>query len=113
MITDVYPSREEPIEGVSGQLISDVAKEYGHRKVHYVEDKNELPARLKEIVEPGDVVITMGAGDIYKYGEQFVDALDAGISKLKWQEINVSCHAEFISASVSKRSWNEFRMTHS
>jgi UDP-N-acetylmuramate--alanine ligase len=83
VITDVYPSREEPIEGVSGQLISDVAKEYGHRKVHYVEDKNELPARLKEIVEPGDVVITMGAGDIYKYGEQFVDALDAGISKLK------------------------------
>ncbi|MDZ7658230.1 UDP-N-acetylmuramate--L-alanine ligase [Fodinibius sp.] len=83
VITDVYPSREEPIEGVTGKLIADVAKEYGHRKVHYIEDKNDLPVKLKDIVEPGDVVITMGAGDIYKYGEQFVEALEAGISKLK------------------------------
>ncbi len=83
VITDVYPSREEPIEGVTGKLIADVAKEYGHRKVHYVEDKNDLPVKLKDIVEPGDVVITMGAGDIYKYGEEFVEALEAGISKLK------------------------------
>ncbi len=83
VITDVYPSREEPIKGVTGKLIADVAKEYGHRKVQYVEEKADLPAKLKEIVEPGDVVITMGAGDIYKYGEQFVEALEAGISKLK------------------------------
>lgn len=83
VITDVYPSREEPIEGVTGKLIADVAKEYGHRKVHYVEDKTELPGRLEEIVEPGDLVITMGAGDIYKYGEHFVKALESGISKLQ------------------------------
>ncbi len=79
VITDVYPSREEPIEGVTGQLIADAAREYGHRKVHYVKEKTELPARLKEITEPGDIVITMGAGDIYKYGEQFVDELEAGL----------------------------------
>jgi UDP-N-acetylmuramate--alanine ligase len=83
VITDVYPSREKPIEGVTGKLIADVAKEYGHRKVHYVEDKTDLPAQLKEIVKPGDVIITMGAGDIYKYGEQFVETLEAGIAKLK------------------------------
>ncbi|PAU94502.1 UDP-N-acetylmuramate--L-alanine ligase [Aliifodinibius salipaludis] len=82
VITDVYPSREEPIEGVTGKLIADVAKEYGHQKVHYVADKNDLPVKLKDIIKPGDVVITMGAGDIYKYGEQFVEALEAGISKL-------------------------------
>lgn len=79
VITDVYPSREKPIEGVSGKLIADAAKEYGHRKVHYVEEKAELPARLKDIVKSGDVVITMGAGDIYKYGEQFADALESGL----------------------------------
>ncbi len=83
VITDVYPSREEPIEGVNGKLIADVAKEYGHRQVHYVEDKTELPGRLEEIIETGDVIITMGAGDIYKYGEQFVEALKSGISKLQ------------------------------
>lgn len=79
VITDVYPSREEPIEGVNGKLIADAAREYGHRKVHYVEDKTELPGKLKEIVQPNDIVITMGAGDIYKFGEQFVDALQAGL----------------------------------
>lgn len=82
VITDVYPSREEPIEGVDGKLIADSAKEYGHRQVHYVEDKKELPARLKEIVQAGDVVITMGAGDIYKYGEEFVEVLEAGLQNL-------------------------------
>ncbi|MDZ7695180.1 MAG: UDP-N-acetylmuramate--L-alanine ligase [Balneolaceae bacterium] len=79
VITDVYPSREEPIEGVNGKLIADAAREYGHRKVHYVEDKTELPGKLKNIVQAGDIVITMGAGDIYKFGEQFVDALQAGL----------------------------------
>lgn len=82
VITDVYPSREEPIEGVNGKLIADSAKEYGHRQVHYVEDKKELPNRLKEIVQAGDVVITMGAGDIYKYGEEFVETLEKGINNL-------------------------------
>jgi len=73
VVTDVYPSREKPIEGVTGKLISDTAKKYGHRDVHYLEDKNELPSKLKELVQPGDIVITMGAGDIYKYGEEFVE----------------------------------------
>ncbi len=82
VITDVYPSREEPIEGVSGKLIADAAREYGHRKVHYVENKTELPGRLKDIVKAGDIVITMGAGDIYKFGEQFVETLEAGLENM-------------------------------
>ena len=75
VITDIYPAREEPIEGVTGALISDTAKEYGHQNMHYVQDKNELANRLLEITRPGDIVITMGAGDIYKYGEDFINKL--------------------------------------
>lgn len=82
VITDVYPSREEPIEGVDGKLIADSAKEYGHRQVHYVEDKQDLPDKLKEIAQAGDVIITMGAGDIYRYGEKFVENLESGIENL-------------------------------
>jgi UDP-N-acetylmuramate--alanine ligase len=77
VITDVYPSREEPIEGVDGKLIADVAREYGHRQVHYVQDKKALPEKLNELAEAGDVVITMGAGDIYKFGQEFVDMLES------------------------------------
>lgn len=76
VVTDVYPSREEPIEGVNGKLIADTAKKYGHRDVHYVEDKNQLPPKLEEISQPGDIIITMGAGDIYRYCEKFVTQLE-------------------------------------
>ncbi len=75
VVTDVYPSREKPIEGVNGELISDTAKKFGHRNVNYVADKNRLPEELDKIAEPGDIVITMGAGDIYKYSENFVETL--------------------------------------
>jgi UDP-N-acetylmuramate--alanine ligase len=76
VITDIYPSREEPIEGVTGALIADTAKNYGHKNVHYIKDKKNLPEKLKEITKPGDIVITMGAGDIYRYGEKFVSKIN-------------------------------------
>ncbi|MFY0683672.1 MAG: UDP-N-acetylmuramate--L-alanine ligase [Balneola sp.] len=78
VITDVYPSREKPIEGVTGKLISETAEQYGHKRVIYVEDKNDVTDKLKEISEAGDIIITMGAGDIYKYGEAFVTELSSG-----------------------------------
>jgi UDP-N-acetylmuramate--alanine ligase len=71
VVTDIYPSREAPIEGVTGALIADTAAAYGHKHVLYVPDKKDIPARLKELCRKGDMVITMGAGDIYRYGEQF------------------------------------------
>jgi UDP-N-acetylmuramate--alanine ligase len=77
VVTDIYPSREKPIEGVTGALITDTAKNYGHKDVHYVKEKNNLPEKLKEIVKDGDIVITMGAGDIYRYGEKFVELINS------------------------------------
>jgi len=73
--TDVYPARELPIEGVTGDLIASATKKFGHKNVHYVADKNEVPALLNEIKKDGDIIVTMGAGDIWKYGEQFVAML--------------------------------------
>ncbi|MFY0698712.1 MAG: UDP-N-acetylmuramate--L-alanine ligase [Balneola sp.] len=78
LITDVYPSREKPIEGVTGKLISDTAEQYGHKNVIYVEDKADVTETLKEISKAGDIIITMGAGDIYKYGEEFANELESG-----------------------------------
>lgn len=75
LLTDVYPSREKPIEGVSGKLIADTAEQYGHRSVCYVKDKTDIADTLNRLVKPGDIVITMGAGDIYKYGEEFIEKM--------------------------------------
>ena len=72
IVTDVYPAREEPIQGVTGELIANAAKEFGHKQVHYVPEKKDVPDYLMTITRPGDMVITMGAGDIWKFGEQFI-----------------------------------------
>jgi UDP-N-acetylmuramate--alanine ligase len=72
VVTDVYPAREEPIQGVSGELITNAAKQYGHKDVHYVPDKKNVPGFLSKTTKENDIVITMGAGDIWKYGEEFL-----------------------------------------
>jgi UDP-N-acetylmuramate--alanine ligase len=75
VVTDIYPAREKPIQGITGGLIAEAAQMFGHRDVRYVADKAEVPAALSEIVREGDIVITMGAGDIYRYGAQYLDTL--------------------------------------
>ncbi|RNC84516.1 MAG: UDP-N-acetylmuramate--L-alanine ligase [Balneola sp.] len=83
VVTDVYPSREKPIEGVSGELIAGTAEQYGHKNVLYVEDKNKVSNTLKEVIQPGDIIITMGAGDIYRSGEDFVQEIESGNFKVE------------------------------
>jgi UDP-N-acetylmuramate--alanine ligase len=75
VVTDVYPAREEPIQGVTGELIVNAARRFGHKDAHYVPDKKMIPDHLKSIVKSGDIVITMGAGDIWKYGEEFLSKM--------------------------------------
>ena len=72
VVTDIYPAREQPIAGVSGELVASAARELGHRQVVYVPQKERIPDELGAIVKEGDIVITLGAGDIYKYGEEFL-----------------------------------------
>lgn len=78
IVTDVYPAREEPIQGVSGDLIVNAAREFGHKNVTYVPEKKDIPAYLMKIKQPGDMIITMGAGDIWKFGEEFITQLKSG-----------------------------------
>ena len=75
VVTDVYPSREEPIQGITGELIAHSARQFGHKEVHYVQDKKQLPAYLLNVVKANDIVITMGAGDINKIGQEFFNQL--------------------------------------
>jgi UDP-N-acetylmuramate--alanine ligase len=75
--TDVYPAREAPIEGISGELIANAAKKFGHKNVIYVKDKNNLPEKLLELKKDGDIIITMGAGDIWKYNVKFVALINS------------------------------------
>lgn len=78
IVTDVYPSREAPIEGVTGELVAKTAEQYGHKNVLYVQDKEQLSDVLKKVCREGDIVITMGAGDIYRAGDTFVKEIENG-----------------------------------
>lgn len=73
--TDIYPAREKPIEGISGELIAKAAKDFGHKNVVYEPDKTKVPELLKSIYKKDDIIITMGAGDIWKYGEKFIELI--------------------------------------
>ena len=77
IVTDVYPAREEPIEGVTGQLVFDAARSAGHKNAHYVPILDDLESSLDKIVEENDMVIMIGAGTIWRYGQSYFDHLDS------------------------------------
>lgn len=72
VVTDVYPSREDPIEGVTGCLVSDAAQAAGHRNVTYIEKREDLIPVVEDIVREGDIVITYGAGDVHRIGTELL-----------------------------------------
>ncbi len=75
VLTDVYAAGEAPIEGISGQTILDEVRQQTGQEVVYIPKREELAAYLKTIAEDGDLIMTMGAGDIYQTGEELVELL--------------------------------------
>lgn len=75
ILTDVYSAGEQPIPGVSGETIKIEIEQQTNQRVTYIPDKNKIARYLVEIVEPGDLVMTMGAGNIYQVGEELVEKL--------------------------------------
>ncbi|QBJ94867.1 UDP-N-acetylmuramate--L-alanine ligase [Rhodococcus sp. ABRD24] len=71
VVLDVYGAREEPIPGVSGALVAQAVT----KDVHYQPDRSQVPRQVATLAESGDVVITMGAGDVTMLGGQILDAL--------------------------------------
>lgn len=77
VVTDIYPAREQPIPGVTGELVASAARLLGHRQVVYIQEKGEVAEYLAKIVREGDMIITMGAGDIWKVGEEFIERMSS------------------------------------
>lgn len=77
IVTDVYGAREQRIEEVHGGLIAERALAFGHRSVEYEADKARLADRVAGVCRPGDVVITLGAGDIWRISRALLERLGA------------------------------------
>lgn len=76
VVTDVYAAREAPIEGISGKIIADAAEKAGHKNVHYIPDMDKIVDFLMETARDNDMVITIGAGDIFKAGDDLINKLE-------------------------------------
>jgi UDP-N-acetylmuramate--alanine ligase len=76
VVTDVYPAREQPIPGVTGRLVADAARARG-AKVEYEPVRAVLADRVLESLVPGDVLLTLGAGDITQLGRDLRSRLAA------------------------------------
>jgi UDP-N-acetylmuramate--alanine ligase len=76
IVTEVYGAGEQPVPGVSGKLVADaVAERLPGRPLAYLPHRGELMGYLKQTVRSGDVVLTLGAGDVTLVGEELVGEL--------------------------------------
>ena len=75
LLTEIYPAGEDPLPGVNAENLFQGIKEHGHKQVHFCPRKEDIADDLLKILDPGDIVITLGAGDIWQLGEQLRDKL--------------------------------------
>jgi len=75
IITDIYPAREEPIPGVTGEIIKEQCENFGHKDVEYIENKENITEFLLPQLLKGDMVLLLGAGNIYQIAEDILDGI--------------------------------------
>jgi UDP-N-acetylmuramate--alanine ligase len=81
ILAPIYPAREQEIPGVSSKLIADAAIQSGHHNVLLLESNADIVPKTLSILQPGDVLITMGAGNIWQYGEEILGKLQKAVDK--------------------------------
>ena len=75
VVLDVYPAREEPLPGITGELIAEELKRLGKDNVYFMAKKRKLPSLLRKIIRDGDLIIAMGAGDITALIHEFAEEM--------------------------------------
>lgn len=74
ILTDIYPAREEPMPGVTGEILLGPVLQSGVKAL-YIEKEKDIVRHLLHTVRPGETVVTLGAGSIWRVGEQYLDIL--------------------------------------
>ncbi|MFT4110608.1 UDP-N-acetylmuramate--L-alanine ligase [Propionicimonas sp.] len=76
VVLGIYPAREDPIPGITGRLVADAAEPAAPGRVHYVEAVADAAPALARLVRPGDLVVTLGAGDVTTVGPALTRLLE-------------------------------------
>lgn len=79
VVCEIYPAREDPIPGVTGQWVAQAARDAEPARadsVHWCADQQNIPELVASLARPGDLILTLGAGDITKVAPRIVSYLD-------------------------------------
>jgi UDP-N-acetylmuramate--alanine ligase len=71
-ITDIYAASEDAIEGVTAEALTGAIKRFGHKNVNYIGALDNAASILRDHVQPGDLVLTLGAGTVNRVSEQLL-----------------------------------------
>ena len=75
VVTSIYSAGENAIDGVTGERLAQGIKEHGHKEVIFCHQEEEVLSTILSVVRPGDLVITLGAGNIYGVGDRLLERL--------------------------------------
>jgi UDP-N-acetylmuramate--alanine ligase len=77
IVLDIYAASEKPIEGVTAEALVDRMRQFGHRGVEYADSSEAGVERIARGVEPGDLILTLGAGSVSQLGDRILEKLRA------------------------------------
>ncbi len=72
IVTSIYAAGEKPIPGVEAKDLCESIRSQGHKDVHFLPERESIAPFLETLVQPGDVVLTLGAGNIWQVGEELL-----------------------------------------
>jgi UDP-N-acetylmuramate--alanine ligase len=74
-VCDIYAASEDPIEGVTAEVLTEKIRQFGHKNVQYLGDVETAAEKVREHLKEGDLLITLGAGSVSKLSDQMVEIL--------------------------------------
>jgi UDP-N-acetylmuramate--alanine ligase len=77
IVLDIYAASEKPIEGVSAESLVERMRQFGHRSAEYAGSTENGIEMIAEGAEPGDLILTLGAGSVSQAGEKILERLRA------------------------------------
>jgi UDP-N-acetylmuramate--alanine ligase len=80
-VLDIYAASEQPIPGITAEVLTENIKKYGHKNAVYIGDIDTAAARVAGNLQEGDLVITLGAGSVTRLSEEILDELNGSGAK--------------------------------
>jgi UDP-N-acetylmuramate--alanine ligase len=77
VLNEVYPAGEPPIPGATGKALFDEIKQYGHKNVHFEPNIKKIPALVRKLAEPQDLILVLGAGNINRTVPEIISLLES------------------------------------